>query len=86
STGDQAKAVEVLEAVVTDSAGSGLTINAAGFNTHYLADALNVIDAPYVNFAFTVPGKPCLLTGVGDIDGDADPSYRHVIMLMRLPA
>jgi DNA polymerase-3 subunit beta len=86
ATGDQAKAVEVLEAVVEDVTGTGLTINAAGFNTHYLADALNVIDAPYVNFAFTAPGKPCLLTGLSDIAGDPALDYRHVIMLMRLPA
>jgi DNA polymerase-3 subunit beta len=38
-----------------------------------------------VNFAFTAPGKPCLLTGLNDIDGDPLPDYRHVIMLMRLP-
>jgi DNA polymerase-3 subunit beta len=86
ATGDQAQASEALEAVVEDVTGSGLTITAAGFNPHYLADALGVLDAPYVSFAFTAPGKPCLLTGLDDIAGDPKPDYRHVIMLMRLPA
>jgi DNA polymerase-3 subunit beta len=37
-------------------------MTAAGFNPHYLLDALNALDAPYVHFSFTAPGKPCLLT------------------------
>ncbi|MDR1711069.1 MAG: DNA polymerase III subunit beta [Propionibacteriaceae bacterium] len=86
ATGDQAQAVEAVEAVVEDVTGAGLSITAAGFNPHYLSDALSVLDAPYVSFAFTAPGKPCLLTGLDDIAGDPKPDYRHVIMLMRLPA
>lgn len=84
ATGDQAQAVEAIQATVTEhSADSGMT--AAGFNPHYLQDALSALDAPYVQFSFTAPGKPCLLTGLAEIDGDPITDYRHVIMLMRLP-
>ncbi len=86
ATGDQAQAVEALEAVVTDATGNGLAMTAAGFNPHYLQDALTALDAPYVNFDFTAPGKPCLLTGLNELDGEPLADYKHVIMLMRLPA
>ena len=86
ATGDQAQAVEALEAVVVDATGQGLAMTAAGFNPHYLQDALAALDAPYVQFSFTAPGKPCLLMGLDEIDGDPREDYRHVIMLMRLPA
>ena len=86
ATGDQAQAVEALEAVVTDETGGGLAMTAAGFNPHYLSDALAALDAPYVHFAFTAPGKPCLITALSELDGEPQTDYRHVIMLMRLPA
>lgn len=84
ATGDQAQASEAIEAevgVTTDEP----SITAAGFNPHYLTDALNALDAPYAHFSFTAPGKPCLITGLATIDGDPMPDYKHVIMLMRLP-
>jgi DNA polymerase-3 subunit beta len=86
ATGDQAQAVEALEAVVEDVTGNGLSMTAAGFNPHYLSDALAALDSPYVQFSFTQPGKPCLLTGLSEIDGEPSDDYKHVIMLMRLPA
>jgi DNA polymerase-3 subunit beta len=86
ATGDQAQASEAIEATVEPVAGGDLALDAAGFNPSYLLDALGVVDTPYVNFAFTAPGKPCLLTGLNEIDGDSLGDYRHVIMLMRLPS
>jgi len=86
ATGDQAQAVEALEAVVEDTTGAGLSMTAAGFNPHYLSDALAALDSPYVQFSFTQPGKPCLLTGLNELDGEPLLDYKHVIMLMRLPA
>lgn len=86
ATGDQAQAVEALEAVVEDVSGEGMSMTAAGFNPHYLSDALSALDSPYVQFSFTQPGKPCLLTGLNEIDGEPLADYKHVIMLMRLPA
>jgi DNA polymerase-3 subunit beta len=85
ATGDQAQAVEALEATVDDVAGTG-AMTAAGFNPHYLSDALAALDTPYVQFSFTAPGKPCLLMGLTEPDGEPVGDYRHVIMLMRLPA
>ncbi|MGL5405942.1 MAG: DNA polymerase III subunit beta [Propionibacteriaceae bacterium] len=84
AAGDQAQGVEAVAAdiVRTDEENS---LSAAGFNPHYLSEALNALDAPYVQFCFTQPGKPSLLQGLADINGDILPDYRHVIMLMRLP-
>ena len=85
ATGDQAHASEAIEAQV-DVVGEEKSIEAAGFNPHYLLDALGALDAPYAHFSFTAPGKPCLITGLATIYGDQLFDYRHVIMLMRLPS
>jgi len=84
ATGDQAQATEAVEAVVTRDGGD-VEISAVGFNPHYLSDALGALDTPYVQFSFTAPGKPCLVQGLAELDGEPDVDYRHVIMLMRLP-
>ncbi|GAA4907917.1 DNA polymerase III subunit beta [Tessaracoccus lubricantis] len=85
ATGDQAQAVEAIDAQV-DIVGDEQSITDAGFNPHYLLDALTALDAPYAHFSFTLPGKPCLIMGLSSIDGDPLADYRHVIMLMRLPS
>lgn len=85
ATGDQAQASEAIAAVVENVAGGEPSISAAGFNPGYLLDALNVLDAPFAHFSFTAPGKPCLITGLAELDGEQITDYRHVIMLMRLP-
>ncbi|HHT12112.1 MAG TPA: DNA polymerase III subunit beta [Propionibacterium sp.] len=84
ATGDQAQAVEAIDAQV-DITGDEQSITDAGFNPHYLLDALTALDAPYAHFSFTLPGKPCLIMGLATIDGDPLADYRHVIMLVRLP-
>jgi DNA polymerase-3 subunit beta len=84
ATGDQAQASEALEAQV-DVVGDEPSITDAGFNPHYLLDALTAVDAPFAHFSFTLPGKPCLIMGLASIDADPLGDYRHVIMLMRLP-
>lgn len=85
ATGDQAQASEAMTAVVENLSGGEPPITAAGFNPTYLLDALGVLDAPYAHFSFTAPGKPCLVTGLAELDGEQLTDYRHVIMLMRLP-
>lgn len=85
ATGDQAQASEAISAIVENIAGGEPAITAAGFNPTYLLDALSVLDAPFAHFSFTAPGKPCLITGLPEIDGEQLLDYRHVIMLMRLP-
>lgn len=84
ATGDQAQASEAISAEV-ESVGDEMSITAAGYNPHYLVDALSALDAPYAHFSFTLPGKPCLIAGLASLDGDPLPDYKHVIMLMRLP-
>lgn len=84
AAGDQAQGVEAVDAVVTTHTEGGL--EKAGFNATYLQDALNVLDAPYVHFSFAAPGKPALLMGLADLDGEPLEDYRHVIMLMRIPS
>ena len=85
ATGDQAQASEAVAAQVENVTGGELALTAAGFNPHYLSDALGAIDAPYVHFSFTAAGKPCLVQGMSEIDGEPNADYKHVIMLMRLP-
>ena len=85
ATGDQAQASEAIEATVDQPGGGDPAVTAVGFNPTYLLDALGVFDTPYVNFAFTAPSKPCLMTGLAELDGEPLLDYRHVIMLMRLP-
>jgi DNA polymerase-3 subunit beta len=81
--GDQAQASEAVMAVVTHGGGEPALAD-AGFNPNYLLDALQALDAPSVHFSFTGSGKPCLLTGMQNMDDEPDQDYRHVIMLMRL--
>lgn len=85
ATGDQAQASEAIEATVENHTGNDPAITTAGFNPHYLLDALNALDAPYVHFSFVAPQKPCLLRALDDLDGEPRGDYRHVIQLMRLP-
>jgi len=85
ATGDQAQGSEGVDAVVENVVGGELGLSAAGFNPSYLADALNAVDTPYVHFSFTAAGKPCLVRGLDELDGEPRSDYRHVIMLMRLP-
>jgi len=85
ATGDQAHASETIEAVVTNHTDGELALTAAGFNPHYLEDALGALTAPYVLFSFTGASQPCLLQGLQDVDGEPETDYKHVIMLMRLP-
>jgi DNA polymerase-3 subunit beta len=85
ATGDQAQASEAVGATVEVPGGGDPVLTQAGFNPHYLADVLSVIDSPYVHLAFSGPGKPCLVTALNDLEGEPETDYRHVIMLMRLP-
>ncbi|MCL2736506.1 MAG: DNA polymerase III subunit beta [Propionibacteriaceae bacterium] len=81
--GDQAQASESVSALVDCGAGEP-PLTEAGFNPHYLLDALSALDTTYVHISFTGSGKPCLVTPLPDLDGEPSPDYRHVIMLMRL--
>jgi DNA polymerase III subunit beta len=75
-TGDEAQAVEVLEAAYD---GDELSI---AFNPQYLLDGLTAIDSDIVRMSFTEPGKPALITGKPAPDGH--PDYRYLLMPIRL--
>jgi len=94
-TGDEAQAVEVLEAGFeftgypdgeqpdTSQPGAftqeGLEV---AFNPQYLLDGLAAIDSDTARVAFTKPGKAVLLTGKPGPDGSTD--YRYLLMPIRL--
>jgi DNA polymerase III subunit beta len=94
-TGDEAQAVEVLEAgfeftgypdteqVDTGQPGAftaeGLEV---AFNPQYLLDGLAALDSDTARIAFTKPGKAVLLTGKPGPDGGTD--YRYLLMPIRL--
>jgi DNA polymerase III subunit beta len=75
-TGEEAQAVEVLEAGFD---GDELSI---AFNPQFLLDGLSAIDSDTVRMSFTEPGKPALITGKPDPDGQ--PDYRYLLMPIRL--
>jgi DNA polymerase III subunit beta len=75
-TGEEAQAVEVLEAAYDSD---DLSI---AFNPQYLLDGLAAIDSDTVRMSFTEPGKPALITGKPAPDGQ--PDYRYLLMPIRL--
>ena len=76
-TGDEAQAVEALEATL-----EGDDINIA-FNPGFLLDGLSAIGSDVARLSFTTPTKPAVLTGKPPADG-ATPNYRYLIMPVRL--
>jgi DNA polymerase III subunit beta len=76
-TGDEAQAVEVLEASFDGD--EELSI---AFNPQYLLDGLTAIDSDTVRISFTEAGKPALITGKPSPDGQTD--YRYLLMPIRL--
>jgi DNA polymerase III subunit beta len=75
-TGDEAQAVETLEASYE---GDDLSV---AFNPQYLLDGLAAIDSDIARISFTEPGKPALITGKPSPDGQ--PDYRYLLMPIRL--
>jgi DNA polymerase-3 subunit beta len=76
-TGEEAQAVEVLEASYDGD--EPLSI---AFNPQYLLDGLSAIDSDTVRMSFTEGGKPALITGKPAPDGQ--PDYRYLLMPIRL--
>jgi DNA polymerase III subunit beta len=75
--------VQGTDTVSCDFNGKPLTI---AFNPGYLSDALTTIHTPTVQFAFTSPETPALLTPhTSDADQTGPPpTYRHLLMPIRL--
>ncbi len=76
-TGEDAQASEAVECSLT-----GPDIEIA-FNPHYLLDGLGAVSAPFTRMSFTQPGKPAVLSGQQEHDGEPDTSYRYVLMPVR---
>ena len=76
-TGDDAQASEAVEATLT---GPELEI---AFNPHFLLDGLGAVGTAYTRISFTQPSRPAVLSGQDEADGDADTSYRYVLMPVR---
>ncbi len=76
-TGDDAQASEAVEATLT-----GPEIEIA-FNPGYLLDGLGAVGTAYSRISFTQPSRPAVLSGQAEEDGEADASYRYVLMPVR---
>jgi DNA polymerase-3 subunit beta len=76
-TGDDAQASEAVESTL-----SGPEIEIA-FNPQFLLDGLGAVGTDYSRLSFTQPSRPAVLSGPDDVDGDADTSYRYVLMPVR---
>ncbi len=94
-TGDEAQAVEVLEASYeftgeATEPGSGQPGEGrfgpdgleVAFNPQYLLDGLAAIDSDTARLSFTRPGKAVLITGKPGPEGQTD--YRYLLMPIRL--
>ncbi|GAA0981102.1 DNA polymerase III subunit beta [Nocardiopsis sp. NPDC006198] len=77
-TGEEAQAVEVLEA---DLDGDDIQI---AFNSGFLLDGLGAIGTDVARMNFTTSTKPSILTGKPAEEGSA-PEYRYLIMPVRQP-
>ena len=52
-------------------------------NTPFLLDGLGVIGTPFTRFSFTQPSRPAVMAGQREATGEADTSYRYVLMPVR---
>ncbi len=75
--GDDAQANESVEAVLT-----GPEIEIA-FNPQFLLEGLGAVGTTYSRLSFTQSSRPAVLSGQAELDGDADTSYRYVLMPVR---
>ncbi len=76
-TGEDAQASEAVEATLT-----GPEIEIA-FNPQFLLDGLGAVGTAYTRLSFTQPTRPAMLVGQAEADGEADLSYRYVLMPIR---
>ncbi len=76
-TGDDAQASEAVEATMT-----GPEIEIA-FNPQFLLDGLGAVGTAYSRLSFTQPSRPAVLSGQPEATGEADASYRYVLMPVR---
>jgi DNA polymerase-3 subunit beta len=76
-TGEDAQASEAVESTLT---GPGLEI---AFNPGFLLDGLGAVGTEFTRLSFTQPSRPAVITGQRELGGEADASYRYVLMPVR---
>ncbi|OLT17818.1 DNA polymerase III subunit beta [Serinicoccus sp. CNJ-927] len=76
-TGDDAQGSEAVESTL-----EGPEIEIA-FNPQFLLDGLGVLGQPYTRLSFTQPSRPAVISGQPELEGEADDSYRYVLMPVR---
>ena len=76
--GDDAQASEVLEAQLE---GEDLVV---GFNSGFLLDGLGALGTDFARLTFTDSIKPSVMSGQESLEGTPDPSYKYLIMPMRI--
>jgi DNA polymerase-3 subunit beta len=76
-TGDDAQASEAVESTL-----SGPEIEIA-FNPQFLLDGLGALGTDFARLSFTQPSRPAVLSGQDEEEGEADTSYRYVLMPVR---
>ncbi|MFE9402183.1 DNA polymerase III subunit beta [Streptomyces sp. NPDC006530] len=52
-------------------------------NPSFLAEGLNAITTPWVEFSYTTTNKPAVFTPLQEPGGEHDPSYRYLFMPLR---
>lgn len=76
-TGEDAQASEAVEVQLT-----GPAVEIA-FNPHFLLDGLGVVGERYTRLSFTQSSRPAVISGQPEADGEADTTYRYVLMPVR---
>jgi DNA polymerase-3 subunit beta len=76
-TGEEAQASEAVGGTLT---GPGLEI---AFNPGFLLDGLGAVGTEFTRLSFTQPSRPAVITGQRELGGEADASYRYVLMPVR---
>jgi len=77
-TGDEAQAVESLEAEVN---GPDITI---AFNPQYLVDGLGAVPGESVTISFIEARKPAVITAAGESTTGSTSTYRYLLMPVRM--
>jgi DNA polymerase-3 subunit beta len=77
----QGEDAQASEAVASTLTGEELSI---AFNPQFLLDGLTQLGAPHARLSFTESSKPAVLSGQAEPDGPDDPSYRYLLMPVRI--
>ncbi|MDO5726512.1 MAG: DNA polymerase III subunit beta [Bowdeniella nasicola] len=77
----QGENAQASEAMVAELVGEEIV---TAYNPDYLREGLSAFSTDYVRFSFTHPAKPAVLTGQKAAEGDDDPSFRYLLMPIRV--